>query len=201
MAFATLRFSGDRLDPDRITAILGVEPRRAYRKGERYLAGPRAGYVTGRTGVWVLATDSVVNSAKLSRHLEYLVGLIHGPEREERLRQLHELMSRDGVKADVSCFWRGGPSPGTDRFRRSNPQVPPAARRYRNGFRGGQGLIPLPRSMASAYASVENELFYRDDTMMRFSHEKNARKSSRHSNRAAPVSSPRAFTQQTSEQA
>jgi len=106
-AFATLRFSGDRLDPDRVTAILGVQPTKAYRKGECYLAGPRAGYVTGRTGVWVLATDSVVDNAELDPHLEHLVNLIlAGPE---RLKQLHELMSRNGVKADVSCFWRGRP--------------------------------------------------------------------------------------------
>src|SRR5690348_15349357 len=110
MAFATLRFTGDRLDPDRITAILGVQPTKAYRRGERYLAGPRAGHVTGRTGVWVFATDSVVDSAELDRHIELLVDLIfRAPAREERLKQLHELMSRDAVKADVSCFWRGGP--------------------------------------------------------------------------------------------
>jgi hypothetical protein len=110
MPFATLRFSGDRLDPDRITAILGTQPTKAHRKGERYLAGPRAGYVTGRTGLWVLATDSMVDSAELDRHLEHLVDLIfQGPDRAERLKQLHELMSRDGIKADVSCFWRGGP--------------------------------------------------------------------------------------------
>ena|SRR5437762_930997 len=109
-AFATLRFRGDRLDPDRITAILGVAPTRAYRRGERYFAGPRAGHVTGRTGVWVLATDSVVGGAELDRHLEHLVELVfRGPGGAKRLRQLHELMSRDRVEADVSCFWRGGP--------------------------------------------------------------------------------------------
>jgi Domain of unknown function (DUF4279) len=109
-AFATLRFSGDRLDPDRISAILGVQPTKAYQKGERNLAGPRAGYLTGRTGVWVLASDGAIDSAELDPHLEYLVAPIFaGPNREERLKQLHDLMSRDGVKADVSCFWRGRP--------------------------------------------------------------------------------------------
>jgi hypothetical protein len=109
-AFATLRSSGDRLDPDRISAILGVQPTKAYQKGERYLAGPRAGYVTGRTGVWVLASDGAIDSAELDPHLEYLVAPIFaGPNREERLKQLHDLMSPDGVKADVSCFWRGRP--------------------------------------------------------------------------------------------
>ena len=66
--------------------------------------------MTGRTGVWVLATDSIVEGAELDRHLEHLVELIfRGPDRAKRLKQLHELMSRDGVEADVSCFWRGGP--------------------------------------------------------------------------------------------
>ena len=61
-----------------------------------------------------MATDSEVDSAELGPHLKYLVGLVfRSPDREERLRQLHELMSRDGVKADVSCFWRGGPGAGT----------------------------------------------------------------------------------------
>jgi hypothetical protein len=113
MAFAMLRFTGDRLDPGRITAILGVEPTKGYRKGESYFAGPRAGYVAGRTGVWVLATDGLVDSAELDRHLGYLVDLIQGPDWEQRLNQLHEVMSRDGVKADVSCFWRGGPGTQT----------------------------------------------------------------------------------------
>jgi Domain of unknown function (DUF4279) len=109
-AFATLRFRGDRLNPDRITAILGVRPTKAYRRGERYFAGPRAGHVTGRTGVWVFATDSIVEGPELDRHLEHLVEVIfRAPNCAKRLKQLHELMSRDGVEADVSCFWRGGP--------------------------------------------------------------------------------------------
>jgi hypothetical protein len=67
--------------------------------------------VTGRTGVCVLASDGAIDSAEVDRHLEYLVDRIFAaPDREERLNQLHQLMSRDGVKADVSCFWRGGPS-------------------------------------------------------------------------------------------
>jgi len=110
MAFATLRFSGDRLDPDRITGILGVEPTKAFREGQRYFAGPRAGYVIGRTGVWVFATDGVVDSAELDRHLEHLVKLIFArPNWEGRLKELQRLMSDDGVKADFSGFWRGGP--------------------------------------------------------------------------------------------
>jgi hypothetical protein len=106
--FATLRFSGDKLDPDRISEILRAVPTRAYRKGERYFDGPYTGHLVGRTGIWFIATDDVVASADINRHLDYLVGLIfRGPAEEDRLAQLREMMARDGVKADVSCFWHG----------------------------------------------------------------------------------------------
>jgi hypothetical protein len=108
MAFATLRFSGDRLDPNRISSILQVRPSKAYHKGERYFAGPRAGHLVGRTGIWLLATDDVVKHANLDRHLEYLISLIFGgPDDKDRLHELHELMTNDGITADVSCFWHG----------------------------------------------------------------------------------------------
>src|SRR5437773_2508378 len=106
--FATLRFSGDQLDPGRISAILRAPPTKAYRKGEEYFDGPYTGHLVGRTGIWFLATDDVVASGDLNRHLDYLISLIfRGPGEEERLAQLREMMARDGVKADVSCFWHG----------------------------------------------------------------------------------------------
>jgi Domain of unknown function (DUF4279) len=107
-AFATLRFSGDRLDPDQISAILHVRPTTAYRKGERYYAGSRTGHLEGRTGIWLLATDDVIKSPSLDRHLDYLISLIfRGPGEEDRLAQLQALMAKDGITADVSCFWHG----------------------------------------------------------------------------------------------
>jgi hypothetical protein len=114
-AFATLRFSGDRLDPDRITAILGVQPTKAYRKGERYLAGPRAGYVIGRTGVWVLASDGAIDSAELDPHLEYLVASIFAePDREERLKQLQR-----GSRRTCHAFGVADRVPAHPRFRQT----------------------------------------------------------------------------------
>jgi uncharacterized protein DUF4279 len=108
-AFATLRFSGDRLDPDDISAILRVPPTKAWRKGERYFAGPRTGRLVGRTGTWFLATDDLVTSPDLGQHLEFLTALFsQGPQGEEgRLVRLREVMARDNLKADVSCFWHG----------------------------------------------------------------------------------------------
>jgi len=110
--FATLRFSGDRLDPDRISDILRVQPTKSYRKGERYFAGPRAGHLAGHTGIWLLATDDFVASADLNRHLGYLTSLIFrgaADHNKDRLAGLRELMARDGITAHVSCFWHGEP--------------------------------------------------------------------------------------------
>jgi len=104
--YAILRFAGDKLDPGEISEILGVGATRAYRKGEEYFAGPRTGMVRGRTGIWLLSTDEVVDIRDLDQHISYLVRLIfeHDADRSARLHQL--IMDR-GLNAHVSCFWHG----------------------------------------------------------------------------------------------
>ena len=105
-AFATLRFSGDRLEPDWISAILGVEPTTAYRKGDVYRRS-RGHEVRGRTGVWYLSTRRSVHSNDLADHFRHLVAAICPEERADHIAALRDLMARDGVEADVSCFWHG----------------------------------------------------------------------------------------------
>jgi Domain of unknown function (DUF4279) len=105
--FVTLRFSGDRLEPNRITHILAVQPTLAYRKGEPYRPSPNGAETTGRTGVWYLSTRRVVKNASLAEHLRYLIGILTPKGREARLLYLRDLMNRDGLEADASCFWHG----------------------------------------------------------------------------------------------
>ena len=64
-AFVTLRFAGDDLNPEEISAVLPVKPTPAYRKGEELFAGPRAGNLRGRTGMWYFATDKRVPGDEL----------------------------------------------------------------------------------------------------------------------------------------
>ena len=78
-AFVTLRFAGDDLDPDEISAILPVKSTRAHRKGEAFFAGPRAGNLRGRTGMWFLATDKLVPSDDLQDHLAFVQQLLLSP--------------------------------------------------------------------------------------------------------------------------
>lgn len=51
----TLRFFGDELVPDEITALLGADPTVSYRKGEE-LVGSKTGILrTAKTGSWRLS--------------------------------------------------------------------------------------------------------------------------------------------------
>src|SRR6266478_8252296 len=76
-AFVTLRFAGDDLDPREISAILSVAPTRAHKKGEEFFAGPNAGTLRGRTGIWFLATDDLVASDDLGEHLHFVQKLLY----------------------------------------------------------------------------------------------------------------------------
>lgn len=109
-AFVTLRFAGEELDPRDISAILPVEPTRAHCKGEEFFAGPNAGNLRGRTGIWFLATDKLVDSDDLADHLAFVQTLLYPSVTDTgRIVRLREVLDRTNSRAYVTCFWRGDP--------------------------------------------------------------------------------------------
>jgi hypothetical protein len=106
ITYASLRFSGDRLEPARLTEILRSAPTLAYRKGDVYKRF-RGHEARGRTGLWLVSSKEHINSADLNDHLEYLLTLVFPENREDRLRELHKMMHDDSIEADVPCFWHG----------------------------------------------------------------------------------------------
>jgi hypothetical protein len=105
--YATLRFAGDGLEPAHISALLPVLPKRAHRKGESFYAGPRAGNLTGRTGIWYFDTRDL-ESRDLADHLRLIVELLYPePGNVDRVTKLRDLMQREHATAHVSCFWFG----------------------------------------------------------------------------------------------
>lgn len=106
-AFVTLRFAGDGLDPAEISAILPVAPTRAHRKGEEFFAGPRAGSLRGRTGMWFLATDGLVKSDDLGDHLAFVQRLLNADG--TRIERLRDVLKDTHSRARITCFWRGDP--------------------------------------------------------------------------------------------
>jgi hypothetical protein len=119
--YATLRFTGDALDPDEISRVIKEQPTRAYRKGQRYRPGPRSPEVTGKTGVWYFSTKRSIQSKDLADHLGALERLV-APfgDQENRLRELRDVMERRNLQIHVTFFWRG--SPGAQ-----YPSIPSAA--------------------------------------------------------------------------
>lgn len=109
-AFATLRFAGDDLDPTEISAILPIAPSRAHRKGEEFFAGPRAGHLRGRTGIWFLSTDRHVPSDDFGDHLEFVRTLLYPkPNDNSRIATLRDVLKHAHARARLTCFWRGDP--------------------------------------------------------------------------------------------
>jgi hypothetical protein len=107
-AFVTLRFAGDDLDPDEISAILPVAPTRAHRKGEGFFVGPHVGLLRGRTGIWFLTTDKLVPSDNLDDHFAFLQKLLYPKTGDHsRIAKLREILVRTHCRAHITCFWRG----------------------------------------------------------------------------------------------
>jgi hypothetical protein len=107
-AFVTLRFAGDNLDPGEISAVLPVAPTRAHRKGEEFFAGPHAGNLRGRTGIWFLATDRLVPSDRLDDHFAFVEKLLYPNAGDDSgISKLREILERTHSRAHFTCFWRG----------------------------------------------------------------------------------------------
>jgi hypothetical protein len=104
---AGINFAGDRLDPDRLTAVLGVQPTVAYRKGEVFKRTRTGHDVRGRTGLWRLTTRARLESLELREHLAFLLDVLFPEGSSKLVLPLHTLMSKLELEAHVDCFWYG----------------------------------------------------------------------------------------------
>jgi Domain of unknown function (DUF4279) len=84
--FVVLRFYGDDLNPDELTAILGP-PTRAYAKGAPVAPNLKPPFL-GRTGLWSLSTLTLDLGPDIKVHLAYLWGRV-----EPHLDELEKLLS------------------------------------------------------------------------------------------------------------
>ena len=97
--------------------MLPVEPTRSHRKGEEFFAGPRAGNLRGRTGIWFLATDKLIPSDDLPDHLAFLQKLLYpAPDDNSRTVKLRAILERTHSCAHTTCFCRGEPGEPSPRI-------------------------------------------------------------------------------------
>ena len=91
------RIFGKTLDPSEVTILFGREPSYAHRTGERvdWSERPRS------QGMWQISSERAVDSPDLEEHISWILDQV-----EPQSEVLKELTSRDGIQADLFCFWQ-----------------------------------------------------------------------------------------------
>jgi hypothetical protein len=90
--YATLRLMGENLDPQRVTAQLGITPSQTHRAGERSKFGG-----VYPTGYWALTSKDALDTEDLEEHIDWLL-------RQVEPISVQWLEQQAGVRADVFCF-------------------------------------------------------------------------------------------------
>jgi hypothetical protein len=104
-AYASVRFSGEKLDPFTVTLALRLPADHIHRDGEPRLRRVKSGqvkeYAPYRGGMWSMSSEKWVQSPRLAVHLEWLLD-----ELEPKADAIRSLLA-DGTEADFFCFSSG----------------------------------------------------------------------------------------------
>jgi hypothetical protein len=92
--FASIIFIGKELDPDKITAFLGITPSRSFKRGDK-----RNETEKWLHGYWELCSSNMVNSSSLEFHFKWIIDQLV-PIRQKLLA----LSKESEIKAEISCF-------------------------------------------------------------------------------------------------
>lgn len=100
---ASFRMFGPDVDPDEVTALLGIEPTRSHRFGEIRYKDRRFEH-----GMWLLDSDGL-ETTDAESHLEYLLDRLDAAR-----TPVKELIASGRYWTDISCSWtsrfgHGGP--------------------------------------------------------------------------------------------
>lgn len=110
-AFASLRFTGETLEPSLVGDILRTRPTLSYHKGEPFPVGESRRERIGRTGLWLLNTESRADPHDLSNHIALVVRTIFlddaGRPDLRKALDLRGLVIRQQIDMRVSLFWHG----------------------------------------------------------------------------------------------
>jgi Domain of unknown function (DUF4279) len=103
---ALMQFSGENLDPERISTLLDIQPFSSKRKGEP-MARPRPGRPTplARRGGVSYSTYQNIVSDNINDHLRYLLQAVFPVARE-----LRSLVDRDHLAWRIICFFDNPPA-------------------------------------------------------------------------------------------
>jgi Domain of unknown function (DUF4279) len=106
-AHASVRLTGEDLDPLEVTLALRLPADHVHRRGEPRLQRTRSGvreYAPYRHGQWSMSTQGMVQSRRLSTHIEWLLS-----ELEPKANALRSVLNGN-VDADIFCYSLGASS-------------------------------------------------------------------------------------------
>lgn len=122
-AFASLRFTGETLEPSLIGDILCVRPTLSYHKGELFLVGEARRERVGRTGLWLFNTEGRAEACDLNQHIDLLVKVIFlddgGRPDLQKAVALRRLVDSQNVDMRVSLFWHGSDADEEPKIKKS----------------------------------------------------------------------------------
>ncbi len=92
----SLVLRGKELDPDYITAKIGIMPELSFRRGEKRRKDPKE----WPHGLWMVSSSEQVKSSDLIDHLIWMI------EKLEAVRpDILEILQNSEIDAVISCFW------------------------------------------------------------------------------------------------
>jgi hypothetical protein len=93
--FASFILIGKDLDPGEVSASLGLNPYKSFKRGDWRTETER-----WKHGYWELCSTDNVSSHDLAIHLEWIVNQLTPTN-----QILEKLLSKRNIKAKISCFW------------------------------------------------------------------------------------------------
>ncbi len=88
--FAMLLISGDDIDTDEVTRLLGVTPRETAKAGD--------------CNAWRVSSASQVRSTNVERHIHWILDRI-----SEKKGVIQHLKRQKNYQVDLGCSWQGHP--------------------------------------------------------------------------------------------
>jgi hypothetical protein len=93
---AGLYLTGNNLDPQEITAKLGVNPLRSYKRGDKQQNGEK----NRSHGLWMLSSSEEIDALDITIHIQWLLDQL-----EPAKVGLVDLLQDKSIDAVISCFW------------------------------------------------------------------------------------------------
>jgi hypothetical protein len=97
--YVSFGIAGDGVDPDIVTRDIGIEPTRAFRKGEEYVS--RGGGILSRPiGVWRFSSEREVNSTSTEEHAKHILDKL-----EPRVGAIAQYMRSPEIRTVIAVWF------------------------------------------------------------------------------------------------